>query len=31
MDADRLGFKNEVDPYGLLNPGKMRDFVAQRR
>ena len=30
VDADQLGFKHEVDPYGLLNPGKMRDFVAQR-
>ena len=26
-DADQLGFKREVDPYGLLNPGKMRSFV----
>jgi len=26
-DADQLGFKHEVDPYGLLNPGKMRSFV----
>jgi FAD/FMN-containing dehydrogenase len=26
-DADQLGFKAEVDPYGLLNPGKMRSFV----
>jgi len=25
-DADQLGFKREVDPYGLLNPGKMRSF-----
>jgi FAD/FMN-containing dehydrogenase len=27
VDADQLGFKHEVDPYGLLNPGKMRSFV----
>lgn len=27
-DADQLGFKAEVDPRGLLNPGKMRSFVA---
>lgn len=26
-DADQLGFKRQVDPYGLLNPGKMRSFV----
>jgi FAD/FMN-containing dehydrogenase len=26
-DADQLGFKREVDPYGLLNPGKMRSFI----
>ncbi|MGO9755802.1 MAG: FAD-binding oxidoreductase [Roseiarcus sp.] len=25
-DADQLGFKAEVDPFGLLNPGKMRSF-----
>ena len=30
IDADQLGFKHEVDPYGLLNPGKMRDFVPTR-
>ena len=29
-DADQLGFKQEVDPYGLLNPGKMRSFVRAR-
>jgi FAD/FMN-containing dehydrogenase len=28
VDADQLGFKHEVDPMGLLNPGKMRTFVA---
>lgn len=27
-DADQLGFKREVDPHGLLNPGKMASFVA---
>jgi FAD/FMN-containing dehydrogenase len=27
VDVDQLGFKHEVDPYGLLNPGKMRSFV----
>jgi FAD/FMN-containing dehydrogenase len=27
VDADQLGFKHEVDPMGLLNPGKMRSFV----
>ena len=25
-DSDQLGFKHEVDPMGLLNPGKMRSF-----
>ena len=25
--ADQLGFKAEADPYGLLNPGKMRTYV----
>jgi FAD/FMN-containing dehydrogenase len=28
-DADQLGFKAEVDPYGLLNPGKMKSYVAR--
>ena len=27
VDADQMGFKHEVDPMGLLNPGKMRSFV----
>ena len=27
VEADQLGFKHEVDPMGLLNPGKMRSFV----
>jgi FAD/FMN-containing dehydrogenase len=30
-DADQLGFKHEVDPYGLLNPGKMREFEPRHR
>ncbi|MGE0038090.1 MAG: FAD-binding oxidoreductase [Xanthobacteraceae bacterium] len=29
VDADQLGFKHEIDPMGLLNPGKMRSFVPQ--
>jgi FAD/FMN-containing dehydrogenase len=29
-DADQLGFKGEVDPMGLLNPGKMRSFQPLR-
>jgi len=29
-DADQLGFKQEVDPHGLLNPGKMRSFTRAR-
>jgi FAD/FMN-containing dehydrogenase len=28
-DADQLGFKAEVDPHGLLNPGKMRSYVPR--
>ena len=31
VDADQLGFKAEVDPYGLLNPGKMRSYVPARQ
>src|SRR6185437_4548205 len=26
-DADQVGFRRETDPYGLLNPGKMRTYV----
>lgn len=29
-DADQIGFKGEVDPMGLLNPGKMRTFQPLR-
>lgn len=29
VDADQLGFKQEVDPLGLLNPGKMRSYVPR--
>jgi FAD/FMN-containing dehydrogenase len=29
VDADQLEFKHEVDPMGLLNPGKMRSFVPR--
>ena len=29
-EADQLGFKAEVDPVGLLNPGKMESFVPVR-
>lgn len=28
-EADQLGFKYEADPFGLLNPGKMRSFAAR--
>jgi FAD/FMN-containing dehydrogenase len=27
VDAGQLGFKHEVDPMGLMNPGKMRSFT----
>mgnify|MGYP000863913590 CR=1 FL=1 len=30
-DADQYGFKTEVDPYGLLNPGKMRTYVPVKQ
>ncbi|HMK80725.1 MAG TPA: FAD-binding oxidoreductase [Xanthobacteraceae bacterium] len=29
--ADQLGMKAEADPYGLLNPGKMRTYVPVRK
>ncbi len=29
-EADQLGFKAEVDPMGLLNPGKMESYVPVR-
>ncbi|AVO44765.1 FAD-binding oxidoreductase [Phreatobacter cathodiphilus] len=29
-EADQLGFKAQVDPMGLLNPGKMESFVPVR-
>jgi FAD/FMN-containing dehydrogenase len=29
VDADQMGFKHDVDPHGLLNPGKMRSFIAK--
>ncbi|HEY2755420.1 MAG TPA: FAD-binding oxidoreductase [Pseudolabrys sp.] len=29
VDADQLGYKHEVDPLGLLNPGKMRSFIPR--
>ena len=29
-DADQIGFKAEVDPHNLLNPGKMRSYQAVR-
>jgi hypothetical protein len=29
VDADQLAFKRGSDPLGLLNPGKMRSFVAE--
>ena len=29
VDADQLAFKRGADPLGLLNPGKMRSFVAE--
>jgi FAD/FMN-containing dehydrogenase len=28
VSGDQLGFKQRVDPKGLLNPGKMRSYVA---
>jgi hypothetical protein len=28
VPGDQLGFKQQVDPKGLLNPGKMCSYVA---
>lgn len=28
-DADQIGFKAEIDPHGLLNPGKMKSYVPK--
>jgi hypothetical protein len=30
VPGDQLGFKAEVDPHGLLNPGKMESYVPVR-
>jgi FAD/FMN-containing dehydrogenase len=30
VDVDHMGFKREVDPMGLLNPGKMRTYQPVR-
>ena len=30
-DADQMGFKAHADPYGLLNPGKMRSYVPAKK
>ena len=30
VPADQAGFKADVDPYGLLNPGKMRTYTPVR-
>ena len=27
IDEEKVAFKQQIDPYGLLNPGKMRGFV----
>ena len=26
IDSEKVAFKQQVDPFGLLNPGKMRGF-----
>lgn len=28
VDAQKVAFKQQIDPYGLLNPGKMRGFCT---
>ena len=28
--GDQLGFKAEVDPHGLLNPGKLQSYTPVR-
>ena len=30
IDPDKVAFKHQVDPYGLLNPGKMRGYNQLR-
>lgn len=30
VDENQLRFKEQVDPYGLLNPGKMKGWLEQR-
>jgi hypothetical protein len=30
VPGDQMAFKAKVDPFGLLNPGKMRSYVAAR-
>lgn len=30
VPGDQLGFKSDVDPHGLLNPGKMESYVPVR-
>jgi FAD/FMN-containing dehydrogenase len=29
IDPQKVAFKQKVDPYGLLNPGKMRGFIKE--
>jgi FAD/FMN-containing dehydrogenase len=30
VDADQMGFKAEIDPHGLLNPGKMASYIPAK-
>jgi FAD/FMN-containing dehydrogenase len=30
VDADQMGFKREIDPHGLLNPGKMASYIPAK-